>query len=291
MKTALGIAFGVTVLSSFVAPPVAAALELPGDNPVARVSQQVGVTQIVVEYSSPAVQGRRIWGALVPYDRPWEPSPDQPTTVGFSADVLIGDKTVPAGSYRFSALPGRGSWTIVLNPYEPSTTGPDRKANGEPIRFKAPAKAAPFRERLAFLFSNFDGEKTALDLEWERLRVSIPITARTARQVLAEVKQLDNVWRSYANAARFMLETEKNFDAGLKYANQSLALKEDWYTYWIKAALLAAKHDYQAAVDQGQRASDLGRRQLGDRFVLEHDLDRTLAEWKRRAPSLSPPAR
>jgi hypothetical protein len=294
-KTALGIAFGVTVLSSFVARPSSAALDLPGENPVARISQQIGVTQIVVEYSSPAVQGRRIWGALVPYDHPWEPSPDQPTTVGFSADVLIGDKTVPSGSYRFSALPGRGSWTIVLSPYAPVATGmangPESKANGEPIRFKVPAKAAPFRERLAFLFSNFDAEKTSLDLEWEKLRVSIPITAHTAQQVLSEIKQLDDVWRSYANAARFMLETEKNFDAGLKYADQSLALKQDWYTYWVKAALLAAKHDYQAAVDQGQRASDLGRRQLGERFVLEHDLERTLAEWKRRAPPLSPPAR
>jgi hypothetical protein len=157
MRTALGIALGVTALSSFVAPPIAAALELPGDNPVARVSQQVGVTQIVVEYSSPAVQGRRIWGALVPYDRPWEPALDQPTTIGFSADVQIGDRSVPAGSYRFSALPGRGSWTIVLSPYEPLQTGPDRKANGGPIRFKVLAKAAPFRERLAFVFSNFDG--------------------------------------------------------------------------------------------------------------------------------------
>ncbi len=91
-----------------------------------------------------------------------------------------------------------------------------------------------------------------------------------------------------ANAARFMLETKKDFDAGLRYANQSLALKEDWYTYWIKAALLAAKRDYRGAVEQGQRAYELGQR-LGDDFFLEADLKKALADWRRRSAVAASP--
>ena len=63
-----------------------------------------------------------------------------------------------------------------------------------------------------------------------RLRVSIPIAVNTSQQVLSGIADLDSAWRSYANAARYMLETKKDYDAGLKYADQSLALKEDWYT-------------------------------------------------------------
>ena len=36
-----------------------------------RVATGVRVTDFVVDYSSPGVKGRPIWGALVPYDQPW----------------------------------------------------------------------------------------------------------------------------------------------------------------------------------------------------------------------------
>lgn len=264
--------------------------------PVARISQRVGITEISVEYSSPAVQGRRIWGALVPYDRPWEISATHPTTIRFSDDVVIGDKSLAAGTYRFAAIPGKDSWKIILTPSAtsspeagqdvpaPSRSEPPGAGAGVGVgaELKVPARTAPPRERLTFLFSNFDEEKTSLDLEWDRLRVSIPIATHTEQRMQSEINELENVWHSYANAARYMLETEKDYDAGLKYADQSLALKEDWYTYWIKAALLAAKRDYSSAVEQGERAYDLGRQQFGDNFVLEHDLRQTLAGWKRR---------
>ncbi len=288
-KTAIGIVLGVTVVGGLVAAPVQADSELPGATPVAQVTQQIGTAEVAVQYGSPAVRGRRIWGALVAYDRPWAISPDQPTLVKLSEDVLVAGRPVAAGTYRLSSVPGKASWIIVLSPYSTKQPGPQLEpvasAGGEVVQVKVPVKSAPFRERLAFLFSNFDDEHASLDLEWERARVSIPIATRTGERIGAEMKRLDGIWRSYANAARFMLESEKDFDAGLKYADQSLALKQDWYTYWIKAALLAAKHDYRAAFEQGQRAHDLGRQQLGDGFVSERELERTLAVWKRALPA------
>ena len=44
-----------------------------------------------------------------------------------------------------------------------------------------------------------------------------------------------------------MLETKKDYAAGLRYIDQSLALKQDWYNVWIKALLYAGKGDYKAA--------------------------------------------
>jgi len=258
-----------------LAPSTAAAetFELPAANPPAKLWQQVGLTEISVEYTSPAVQGRRIWGGLVPYDRPWSISPDRAATIRFGKDVSIAAQAVPAGAYQLSALPARDQWTLVLTP----TTA----AGGGAIRFKTRPRACPHRERLTFLFSDAGAERATLDLEWEKVRVSIPIEAHTDKQVQAGIEELDSAWRSYASAARFMLETKKDYDAGLRYANQSLALKEDWYTFWIKAALLAAKHDYRAALEQGEHAYQLGQ-QLGDGFVLEPDLRKALADWKKK---------
>ena len=55
-----------------------------------------------------------------------------------------------------------------------------------------------------------------------------------------------------------MLDNKKDYDAGLKYVDQSLALKEDWYNVWIKAKLLAAKGNHKEAPSLGEKAQTLG---------------------------------
>ena len=123
-KTAIGIVLGVTVVGGLVAAPVQADSELPGATPVAQVTQQIGTAEVAVQYGSPAVRGRRIWGALVAYDRPWAISPDQPTLVKLSEDVLVAGRPVAAGTYRLSSVPGKASWIIVLSPYSTKQPGP-----------------------------------------------------------------------------------------------------------------------------------------------------------------------
>src|SRR5271166_1019695 len=54
---------------------------------------------IHVDYSSPRMKGRKIFGGLVPYGEPWRTGANAATTFVTSADVNVGGKDVPAGSY------------------------------------------------------------------------------------------------------------------------------------------------------------------------------------------------
>ena len=109
----------------------------------------------------------------------------------------------------------------------------------------------------------------------------IPIGVDTGAQAVANINAaIDNGWRMYANAARYMLETKKDYDTGMKYIDQSLALKEDWYNLWFKAALLAAKGDYKDAVATGEKAQAAGAK--SGNFFLEGDVKKGLAEWKKK---------
>ncbi|HEX7499910.1 MAG TPA: DUF2911 domain-containing protein, partial [Polyangia bacterium] len=89
--------------------------ELPRPSPSAKVSQVIGLTEITVDYSCPAVKGRPIWGALVPYDQMWRTGANQATKITFSRDVTFGDKPVPAGTYSLFTIPSKGAWTVILN--------------------------------------------------------------------------------------------------------------------------------------------------------------------------------
>ncbi len=58
-----------------------------------------------MDYSSPRMKGRKIFGGLVPYGEPWRAGANEATTFVIDADMNVGGKTVPAGSYTIFTLP------------------------------------------------------------------------------------------------------------------------------------------------------------------------------------------
>ena len=256
-----------------------AELDLPRESPPARLSQQVGLTDIAVDYVSPAVKGRKLWGGIVPYGQPWGFGGRQAPRVRFGRDVRIGDKLVPAGLYSLFAIPDRADWTLVLDKgADQPGGGREHRAELEVARVRTRPKAGPAREHLTFLFASFTDDDASLEFQWDKLEVVLPIAVNTSRQVALDLIGLETTWRSYANAARYMLETKKDYVAGLYYIDQSLALKQDWYNVWIKALLQAGKGDYKAAAKEAQSAYDLGLKSSDPAFP-EAEIKRTLADW------------
>ena len=276
----LPVATAATLL--MVSSNASAQLDLPRPSPSAKVSQTIGLTEITVDYSSPGVKKRPIWGALVPYGQMWRTGANQATKITFSRDITFGGKPVPAGTYALFTIPTKGAWTVILNKKaDQSGTGREYKADQDLVRFQVHAKPAPFRERMTFLFSDFTDDKGSLDLEWDKLRVSIPIKVNTEEQALANIKKtLDGTWWTYAGAARYMAETKKDYDTALKYIDQSISLKEEWFNTWIKATIVAAKGNTKDAIALGEKAYGLGQKAEG--FFLEAEIKKTLAAWKKK---------
>src|SRR5512140_3221596 len=52
--------------------------EVPQPSLHARTEQRVGITDVSIDYSSPGVKGRKIWGDVVPYDKTWRAGANQP---------------------------------------------------------------------------------------------------------------------------------------------------------------------------------------------------------------------
>ena len=76
---------------------------------------QVGDVHIAINYHSPAVRGRVIWGGLVPYDEVWLTGAHNATSISFSKEININGVTVPEGKYAFFTIPGKEQWTLILN--------------------------------------------------------------------------------------------------------------------------------------------------------------------------------
>lgn len=263
-----------------LAGPAFADLDLPRPSPFAKVAQTVGLTDISVDYSAPGVKGRKIWGTLVPFDKLWRAGANNVTKITFSREVNIVGKQVPAGSYAFFVIPGKTQWTLILNKdLNQPGIGSGYKPELDQLRVLVKPQTIPMRERLAYQIVDFDDAHATLTLEWERIRLSLPIKIDTDAQVQASLKTFaDEEWRPWNNAARYELESKKDYDAGLALIEKSIAKKETWLNVWTKAQLLAAKGKYRDAYPLAARANDLGAQ--SPQFFFADEVKKALADWK-----------
>ena len=261
---------------------LAQSAEIPAPSPKAKVEQRVGLTDFSVDYSSPGVKGRKIWGGLVPLNELWRTGANAATKLTASRDFTFGDKTVPAGTYSLLTIPGASSWTVILNKKLDlgGTTGYDQKDDVARVEV-APATAGP-RERLAFLFSDTTDDGTRLDLEWEALRVSVPIKVDTKTQVRAGIdKSLGDAWRPHFAAGRYLLDSGGDLDTALQYLDTSIGIKSTWNNNWIRAQVLAKKGRPADAVVAAQKALELGKNDEAFQNNFKADVEKAVGDWKK----------
>jgi hypothetical protein len=236
-----------------------------------------------VDYSSPAVKGRKIWGELVPFDRPWRAGANAATKLTVSHDFVFGGKAVAAGSYALYAVPGKASWTVVLNSSLSAwgNDGFDKAKDVARVSVK-PVATAP-RERLTYIFSNASDDGVRLDLEWEKLRVSIPIAVDTKRYAMSNIEAaVADAWRPHFTAARYLLESGGDLDKALGYADASIAIKPTWWNNWVRAQILAKKGRASEATAAAEKAQALG---AGDRVYegfFKDEVSKAIAGWKKK---------
>ncbi|MBC7874098.1 MAG: DUF2911 domain-containing protein, partial [Ferruginibacter sp.] len=87
----------------------------PPPSPEASFTQQLGTGEVKVNYSRPLARGRKILGGLVPFDSLWRTGASGASTIEFTEEMKMGDKTLKAGKYALFTIPGQKEWTIVVN--------------------------------------------------------------------------------------------------------------------------------------------------------------------------------
>jgi hypothetical protein len=132
---------------------------------------------ITINYSSPGVKGRQIWGALVPYDKVWRAGANAATIFATDKDIKVEGKVLKAGKYSLYAIPGEKEWTMIFN----SQTGQwgintDGSTTEDPAKdvlrvMVKPQKAKAMQERMQYVI-----DKNGFALVWEN--VSVPVSIK-----------------------------------------------------------------------------------------------------------------
>src|ERR1700676_5377374 len=131
---------------------------------------------ITIAYSSPRMRGRKIFGDLVPFGEVWRTGADNATSFVTNMDLIVGGKSVPAGSYTLFTFPTQSKWTLIVSKQtgEFGIPYPGEKFDFARMEMKVSKLASPIEN---FTIS-FDpaGTSCTMKLDWETTRASIDIT-------------------------------------------------------------------------------------------------------------------
>jgi hypothetical protein len=236
--------------------------KVPAKSPGASVKQTFGLTDVSIDYSCPAVNGRTIWGGLVPYDSVWRTGANAATVIDFSTGVMVGGTKVKAGKYALFTIPGKDNWTVILNSEWDQWGSFGYKKSMDVVRFTVkPEMTSDTKDRMAFYLDATSDSTCKVTFRWEKVRFSFDVTAGTNMMVQ---RGFDNMAGSYANAANYYVDNKLDLNKAEQWAKMSIDIKQSFYNEFIMARVLQAKGNNKDALTHAQEAKKLGEAQNDD---------------------------
>jgi DUF2911 family protein len=257
-----------------------AQVTLPRPSQKASVMQRIGVTDVTITYSRPAVKGRQIWGdplpgqtaevkgeatlddqesrpktaAIVPWGHVWRTGANEATLFVVTDDVLINGQKLPAGSYSLHTIPNKDEWTIVFNGAANQWGSFNYDAAKDTLRVKVkPQWMNTSEEYLSYSFDPVTDDSAQVNIRWEKINVPFTVKIPDVHAVtLSKLKSaVDGAkpddWRTAFQAAAYALNNKDAADdaQGMTWLEQSIKVKETFQNLSFKANLLykAGKKD------------------------------------------------
>jgi Cu(I)/Ag(I) efflux system membrane fusion protein len=136
-------------------------------SPPVQIMANIGETHVHIDYSSPRVRGRVIFGGLVPYNEVWSTGAHKATAISFSKDVRINDKVIPAGKYGLFTIPGEDTWTVIINKNWDQHLADEYDQKDDVLRFKVtPEQETELMEELTFKIQSANKNRGSISFHW-----------------------------------------------------------------------------------------------------------------------------
>jgi len=253
-------------------------IKTPRPSPDATVTQIVGVTEVSIDYSSPGVKGRKIFGGLVPFGEVWRTGANEVTSITFSDPVKVNGNDLPAGTYGIHTIPGENEWEFIFSNNTEVNDGSNYDPSKDALRIKVKPEEHHYMERMSFLFTDVTDNSVNVNLVWDKLSVSFKVETNTNEIFLSNArKQLS--WSPAFQAAQYCLTANINLEQALDWIESSCLIDEVYWNTRVKAQLqykLGMKND---AIATMERAIDLGSKMDNAPFDYEN-MKKMLADWK-----------
>lgn len=140
------------------------------------VETKIGSETVIINYHSPGVRKRIIWGGLVPHDEVWVTGAHDATTITFNKGITINKINIPAGKYALFTIPGKKEWTVIINKQWKQHLATEYDEKEDVVHIKVKPKKNSHTERLQYFIDAGKNNSGTIAMAWEKLRIDFPFS-------------------------------------------------------------------------------------------------------------------
>ncbi len=220
-------------------------LSLPDVSQAATIKQRIALTDVTISYHRPLVNGRKIWGGLVPLGQVWRAGANENTTFEVTDPITVEGQALAKGTYGLHMIPTADSWTVIFSKTYTGWGSYSYKQEEDVLRVTVkPHALQENEEALEFEFEDLKPNSADVTLKWEKLAVPFKIAVTdevTLENIRAQLKGRGQfTWQSLDEGAQFCLSHKIHLDEALRWATASIANEERFDNLSTKVDILKA---------------------------------------------------
>lgn len=266
-----------------------AQVKTPQPSPFAKMEQVVGLTDVSVEYSRPAMRGRTIYGDLVPFDKLWRTGANANTKITFGDDVVIDGTDVKAGTYAIFTKPGVENWEVIFYS-DADNWGTPREWDEAKVAARTTAQAYAMEydvQSFTISIGDLTNDSAVLAFLWEKTYVPVKFEVPTNKLASASIEKAmaGPGANDFYSAAVYYLQEGKDLSKASKWMDKAIEMrkatsKDGSEPFWMmrqKSLLHAKMGDTKGAIKAAKRSLELAEK-AGNADYVKMNKD-SLKEW------------
>ncbi|MDP5094177.1 MAG: DUF2911 domain-containing protein [Polaribacter sp.] len=237
----------LSLFVAFVSYTINAQIKTPQPSTSQKIEQAVGLSNITLEYSRPNMNGRAIFGDLVPFGSVWRTGANSNTKITFSTDVTIDGKSLKKGTYAIFTKPNKESWEVIF--YSDATNwGAPRTWDESKVALQTTVNVQEMPmniETFTMTFDDITNDSAVIGILWEKAYVGIKFETPTDMMVSSQIEKMmagPSADDFYASAV-YYLQANKEIKQAQEWIDKAVEMTKDKPRYWFlrQQSLIHAK--------------------------------------------------
>ncbi len=260
-----------------------AQIETPQPSPSQKIEQTVGLTDITLEYSRPAMRERTIFGGLVPYGKMWRTGANKNTTITFNKPVMVDGTELKPGSYAIYTKPNKENWEVYFYS-DANNWGTPQKWDESKVAVKTTAEVFSMPmdiESFTMTFDDVAHDSANLGMLWENTYVGVPIKVMTDKEVSASIDRVMNgpSANDYYASAVYYLEADKDINQAKTWIDKAINMAKEpaFWQYRQQSLIYAKAGDKEGAIKAAKKSKELAKKAGNDDYIALNE--KSLKEW------------
>ncbi|OMP76634.1 DUF2911 domain-containing protein [[Flexibacter] sp. ATCC 35208] len=238
-------------------------LKVPAASSGTSITQKVGIHDVTLKYNRPNMNGRKIFGGLVPYGSVWRLGANGIPAITFEDAVSIEGHKIEAGTYGLFAIPEKDKWTIIISKKSNQWGSYSYSKEDDLLRFDVKPSTLPYAvETYTMAFENVKPAAAVLSISWDHTQVQLHMTVDQKAEIMASIDSaMATEKKPYMQAAQYYYDNNIDAKKALEWINEmDKAQPNVFYIKYWKAKMQLKAGDKAGAIASSKESIELAKK-------------------------------